>query len=62
MPSCVAIKICLLAVGADHVEQLVAFIDIYRVDAVGADVLIIGERRFLDHAVPGDHRQITFLQ
>ena len=40
-----------LAVGADDVEQLVAFVDVDGVDAGDADVLIIGERRFFDNAV-----------
>ena len=57
IPSCVARKIWFLAIRADHVEQLVASVDIDRVDAVRADVLIIGQRGLFDHAVARDHCQ-----
>src|SRR5204863_6685602 len=50
-----------LAVGADDVEELVAFVDVDGVDAGDADVLVIGERCLFDDAVLGDHRQIDLF-
>src|SRR5205814_5664134 len=47
------------AVSQNHVEQLVAFVDIDGDNAVRADVLKISQRSLLDHAFARNHYHIA---
>ena len=47
------------AIGQNHVEQFIAFVDIDGDDAVRSNVLKIGQRGLLDHTFARDHQNVT---